>query len=157
MSALAYLLAWLALALLASAAASGMLLRSLVRRQRRDAQDHALVDALARYGLWLAAQERTPSYEVSRAGAEAALRDAQRLLPPGKCAEAGILRLRLAALTAGDEALQRSLREQHRQQARDPEAWLDSGGQAGWRALCESQQARLAAVVAMARSLRSPG
>lgn len=122
MSSFHYHLLWLLAGLALVALISAALTRRLRRHTQRQVQARALLDALARYAVWVAVQRSGGIVEPDRAMAEAALREARELQERGFPA----LRPALQALLESDRRLHAFVREQQALRVHDPEAWLDS-------------------------------
>lgn len=122
MSSFHYHLLWLLAGLAIVALISAALTRRLRRHAQRQAQARALLDALARYAVWVAMQHSSSAVEPDRTMADTALREACEL--QARCFPA--LRPALEALLEGDRRLHAFVREQQTLRMHDPEAWLDS-------------------------------
>ncbi|MBL0422939.1 hypothetical protein JI739_21565 [Ramlibacter sp. AW1] len=117
-STLAYYVLWLSVGLLLVAIASGLITRTLRRRE----QALALAEALARHSVWVAAQRSRIELELRREEADAALRQARRVQGrwfPRLASE-------LAEVLEIDRRIENFLVAQHRLRIDDPEAWLES-------------------------------
>lgn len=79
MSPTAYYLAWLAAALLAAAIASAAITRQLRQRVWRRARAQDLLDALARYCGWIAAQQNVYFFESGAQGEEPTLHEVRAI------------------------------------------------------------------------------
>lgn len=121
-SSLHYYTSWLLIGLVLIALLSAAITRHLRGHVQRHAQAQLLLDALARYALWVAAQRSGSAMGPDRATADAALRDARAL--QARCFPA--LEPALRDLLASDRRLHAFMREQQSLRVHDPEAWLDS-------------------------------
>ena len=142
MSSAAYYLLWLAAGLALTAIASAIITVQLSRREMRRLKGAELLDALARYSEWVAAQGRTMFFQAdTRDTTDAALQElgaVQQQWFPELAREAEeifrVHRHLIAFLLS-----QGSLR------LRDPESWLDSDQDAGymllWQQHCWAVQA----------------
>ena len=132
MSSAAYYLLWLAAGLVLTAIASALITLQLRRREVRRLKGDELLDALARYSEWVAAQGRGVFFQADTQWTTvAALQElgaVQQQWFPELCREAqevfAVHRRLIAFLLK-----QRTLRQQ------DPEGWLESDQDAGYMSL----------------------
>ena len=142
MSSQAYYLLWLAAGLAFTAIASAVITRHLRRREMRRLKGAELLDALARYSEWVAAQGRAVFFQADTADTtDAALLElgaVQQQWFPELSREAEEI-FRVHGRLVGFLLSQRSLR------SRDPEGWLESDQDAGymrlWQQHCWAVQA----------------
>ena len=142
MSTREYYLLWLAVGLLLTAIASGVITWQFRRRAARVLMAAEMLDALARYTEWVAAQGRVLFFQAdlegTTDGALQELQAVQREWFPELRSEADRL-LTLHGRLVSFLLSQRKLRRQ------DPEAWLESDQDSGylelWREHCETVQA----------------
>ena len=149
MSAWLYFGLWLLAALVALAFVSAAIAKHLRLREVRRAQGVLLLDALERYGEWVAAQRHAPVFEGESAEAAQALDDAG-LIRTGWFPE---LATDMAELLGVHARLLHFLASQHELRQRDPDAWIETdhdGRFLGlWRqqlAVLQTMQAKLAAL-----------
>jgi hypothetical protein len=138
---------WLVAALVALAFVSAAIAKRLRLREVRRQQGVLLLDALDRYGEWVAAQRHAPVFDGESAEAAAAL-DQAGLIRSGWFPE---LATDMAELLGVHARLLHFLAAQHELRQRDPDAWIetDHDGRflALWRqqlAVLQTMQARLA-------------
>lgn len=132
MSSAAYYLLWLTAGLVLTAIASALITLHLRKREVRRLKGDELLDALARYSEWVAAQSRMVFFQADTQGTTvAALQElgaVQQQWFPELCREAeevfAVHRRLIAFLLK-----QRTLRQQ------DPEGWLESDQDSGYMAL----------------------
>lgn len=132
MSSAVYYLLWLAAGLVLTAIASALITLQLRKREVRRLKGDELLDALARYSEWVAAQGRGVFFQADTQGMTvAALQElgaVQQQWFPELCREAEevfAVHRRLIAFLL----MQRTLR------LRDPEGWLESDQDAGYMSL----------------------
>jgi hypothetical protein len=145
-SSLAYYLLWLAGGLLIVAIISATIASHLKRRVMRRLKGEQLLDALARYSEWVAAQ-RAMSYftgELNLGSPLQEIRDIGEQWFPDLSAEAG-------ALFAVHERVVAFVSAQQRMRLQDPEAWLELDHEARFM---ELWRAHLSAVHTLAARLK---
>lgn len=140
MSFLAYHLLWLLAGLLLAALLSAGLTLHLQRREWRREQALALLDALTRYSVWVAAQRGPLAAQAQQGERFAALREVRTLQARGFPS----LREAMDTLESIDAALQSFLLRQHQLRQADPEGWLASDPQQQLQALWRRQDEALA-------------
>lgn len=141
MSFLAYHLLWLLAGVLLAALLSAGLTLHLRRRELRREQALALLEALTRYSVWVAAQRGPLAVPAQRGERCAALREVRALQVrcfPG-------LREAMDTLESIDDALQAFLLRQQQLRQADPEGWLASDPEQHLQALWRRQDEALAA------------
>ena len=156
MSSTAYYLLWLVAGLLAIAMASGLFVWRLRLRQARELKAIELLDALARYTEWVAAQGRAVRFQAPVQDGDPALLTIgavqEQWFPEfGELAQALFaVHLKLAQL----------LRSHRQLRLQDPEACLESGQDASfmalWREHCRAVQALEQQLAAAAQSSPAP-
>ena len=122
MSNYAYYLAWLAAGLALTAIASAAIARHFRLRVARRAQGAALLDALARYSGWVAAQRRLAFFQGDTQDADGPLRQVRDILQkwfPELAAETG-------ELFSAHAGLIEFLWSQQLLRLKDAEAWIES-------------------------------
>lgn len=147
---------WILLGLALAALASTLLVRLLRRRVQREAQATALLAALSRYAVWMAAQRNGSAREAERLTAVAALREARGL--QARCFPA--LTPAFARLVDSDRRLRACIRHQQALRVQDPEAWLDSQPAPALDELWQRHEAALGGLTQLlhaARGARMPG
>jgi len=149
MSAWLYFGLWLLAALVALAFVSATIAKRLRLREVRREQGVLLLDALERYGEWIAAQRHAPVFDGESAEVAQALDEAGRIRT-GWFPE---LATDMAELLGVHARLLHFLAAQHELRQRDLDAWLDTdhdGRFLGlWRqqlAVLQTLQAKLAAM-----------
>jgi hypothetical protein len=121
-SPLAYHALWLALALIGIAAASALIARHLRVRELRRTRAEEMLDALARYSEWVAAQRRAAAFKGEPPGPQAPLEQARAL----RSAWFPELSGGMLELLALHEQLLEFLWRQQLLRLQDPELWLES-------------------------------
>lgn len=139
MSTWLYFALWLLAALVALAFVSAGIARNLRLREVRREQGVLLLDALERYGEWVAAQRHAPVFEGESAEAAQALDDAG-LIRSGWFPEFGA---DMAVLLGVHARLLHFLEAQHALRQRDPDAWIETDHDGRFLALWRQQAAVL--------------
>lgn len=142
MSAAAYYVFCLVVGLVVIAIASALITRQLRRREERRLKAAELLDVLARYSEWVAAQGRVLFFQADTQDSTD-----QALHELGAIQQEWFPELREEAdqLFAVHSRLMAFLMEQRRLRMKDPEAWLESDQDTGylmlWREHCMAVQA----------------
>jgi hypothetical protein len=142
MSSAAYYLLWLAAGLVLTAVASALITLQLRKREVRRLKCDELLDALARYSEWVAAQGRGVFFQADTQGTTVAVLQElgavqQQWFPElyREAEEVFAVHRRLIAFLLKQQTLR----------LRDPEGWLESDQDAGYMALwqqhCRAVQA----------------
>ena len=139
MSTWLYFALWLLAALVALAFVSAGIARNLRLREVRREQGVLLLDALERYGEWVAAQRHAPVFEGESAEAAQAL-DEAGLIRSGWFPELGA---DMAELLGVHARLLHFLEAQHALRQRDPDAWIETDHDGRFLALWRQQAAVL--------------
>lgn len=137
MSHLVYFSLWLAAALVAIAFITAALARQLRLRELRRETALVMLDALARYGAWVALQRQTAFFQGEGSQAECPLEQLRTLQArwfPGLAND-------MVALLAVHVDLVDFLWSQQLLRLKDPEAWLESDHDARFMALWRRQHA----------------